>query len=457
MTPEMLATLTEQVAELVQTYSNNYLQFQRATYNETQVRVDFVNRFFKLLGWDVDNERGLPQHLREVTHEATVVVEEDGVHRSKKPDYSFKVGTEVLYFLETKKPAVNLTIDAAPAFQLRRYGWSGNLKVSVLTNFTDLYIYDCSVRPREGDDIGVAMIAHYHFDEYVERFEEIYNMLSKEAVLTGQFERHFGNIQGALRREPFDQYFLDQIRAWRMMLGEDILCNNPNVDAETLNIFVQRVLNRTIFLRICEDRFQFKKAVILSKEKHNPEMEHITYDTPVYFDVWEVYRYIKNKNAEVISKKEGDPHLPKRKDGSLINDPDILYLTEDIEFAATSQSAANKASAGPYNGEFERFITRLETKLSDKRLKFITKPEKGDGTAYTTGDFAEILKQFLGYIEKCNVTIIDLSAIPFEVLSIVISLLSRIIFDFAFHYSKLRHHEGKVNDIPFTSPIDSIP
>ena len=70
----------------------------------------------------------------------TVVVEEDGVHRSKKPDYSFKVGTEVLYFLDTKKPAVNLTIDAAPAFQLRRYGWSGNLKVSVLTNFTDLYI-----------------------------------------------------------------------------------------------------------------------------------------------------------------------------------------------------------------------------------------------------------------------------------------------------------------------------
>lgn len=254
MTPEMLATLTEQVAELVQTYSNNYLQFQRATYNETQVRVDFVNRFFKLLGWDVDNERGLPQHLREVTHEATVVVEEDGVHRSKKPDYSFKVGTEVLYFLETKKPAVNLTIDAAPAFQLRRYGWSGNLKVSVLTNFADLYIYDCSVRPREGDDIGVAMIAHYHFDEYVECFEEIYNMLSKEAALTGQFERHFGNIQGALRREPFDQYFLDQIRAWRMLLGEDILRNNPNVDVETLNIFVQRVLNRTIFLRICEDR-----------------------------------------------------------------------------------------------------------------------------------------------------------------------------------------------------------
>lgn len=254
MTPEMMATLTEQVSELAQRYSDNYPQFQRATYNETQVRVDFVNRFFKLLGWDVDNKRGLPQHLREVTHEATVVVEEDGVHRSKKPDYSFKAGTEVLYFLETKKPAVNLTEDTAPAFQLRRYGWSGNLKVSVLTNFTDLYIYDCSIRPKEGDDIGVAMIAHYHYTEYVERFEEIYNMLSKKAVLDGNFERQFSNIQGALRQEPFDQYFLDQIRTWRKKLGEDILHNNPAVDTETLNIFVQRILNRTIFLRICEDR-----------------------------------------------------------------------------------------------------------------------------------------------------------------------------------------------------------
>lgn len=253
MTPEEMTIHKQLVADLVHAYNDNYAQYQRASYNETQVRVDFVNRFFRLLGWDVDNERGLPQHLREVRHEATVVVEEDGIQRSKKPDYSFRVGTEVLFFLETKKPSVNITVDASPAFQLRRYGWSGNLKISVLTNFNDLYIYDCSVRPREGDDIGVAKISHYHFDEYVDRFEEIYSLLSKESVLDGEFERQFGNIRGALRREPFDQYFLDQIRTWRNMLGEDILQNNPGVDNETLNIFVQRILNRTIFLRICED------------------------------------------------------------------------------------------------------------------------------------------------------------------------------------------------------------
>ncbi len=194
---------------------------------------------------------------------------------------------------------------------------------------------------------------------------------------------------------------------------------------------------------------QFKKAVILSKEKHNPTMEHINYDTPVYFDIDEVYRYIKNKNSEVINKNDTLPHLPKKSDGTIITDADNAYLSEEVVFSATSTAKDSKASNGPYNGEFERFVTRLETKLSDKRLKFITNPKKENGDTFKTEDFDVILQQFLGYIDKSNVTIIDLSAIPFEVLSIVISLLSRVIFDFAFHYSKLRHTSGLVNDIPF--------
>ncbi len=194
---------------------------------------------------------------------------------------------------------------------------------------------------------------------------------------------------------------------------------------------------------------QFKKAVILSKEKNNNDMQYINYDTPVYFDIQEVYRYIKNKNNEVINKKENEPQKPKRADNTLIENPEETYLTEVVSFAVTSTAAATKASNGPYTGDFERFLTRLETKLSDKRLKFITEPKKGNSDPYKTADFDTILMQFLGYIDKANVTIIDLSAIPFEVLSIVISLLSRVIFDFAFHYSKIMHEQQLVNDIPF--------
>lgn len=258
----------------IEQYKANFAQYKQQSYNETQVRVDFVNFFFQLLGWDVLNEAGLPQHLREVTHEANVMVKEDGKNKNKKPDYAFRIGTELLFYLETKKPAVDITSDILPAFQLRRYGWSGNLKISVLTNFTDLYIYDCSVRPVEDDDIGVALIAHYHYTEYVEKFEEIYGMLSKEAVITGEFEKKFASLSGPFRREPFDEYFLKQIKEWRLIFGNSMLASNPSISMHTLNIAVQRILNRIIFLRICEDR-SFEDYETLKRVNSFEELKHV--------------------------------------------------------------------------------------------------------------------------------------------------------------------------------------
>ena len=58
-----LVAAQNQLRNLVSIYNSNFDQYQQATYNETQVRVDFVNPFFQLLGWDVLNEAGLPQHL----------------------------------------------------------------------------------------------------------------------------------------------------------------------------------------------------------------------------------------------------------------------------------------------------------------------------------------------------------------------------------------------------------
>lgn len=197
---------------------------------------------------------------------------------------------------------------------------------------------------------------------------------------------------------------------------------------------------------------QFKNAVIKNKIRHNPSLDEsrITYDTPVYFDINEVYNYICNMNNEVINKKANEEHLPKLQCGTLITDR-IEYFDSKKSFIPYSTAAATKASNGPFNGEFERFISRLETKLNDKRLDFLLKPYKDSSNEemYKSDDFKEILKQFLGYLNSSNVTIIDLSGIPFEVLSITISLISRLVFDFAFHYSKIKHSIGSKNDIPF--------
>ncbi|MBE7382985.1 MAG: ATP-binding protein [Leptolyngbya sp. SIO1E4] len=238
-------------------------------------------------------------------------------------------------------------------------------------------------------------------------------------------------------------------------LSEDQLFNLNRLDVDTLSLpywLMNSEELESIFIESNEQNShnqisQFKQAVILNKEKHNPEIEEVTYDMPVYFSMVEVYYYISNMNREVIGRLVNE-EKPKLADGTLVDSRQNYYFEKIYDFVSTSTAKDSKASSGPFNGEFNRFISRLETKLSDRRLRFLLKSVKTDGQPFKTADFEEIVKQFLGYLDKSNVTIVDLSGIPFEVLSITVSLVSRLIFDFCFHYSKLRHNEGGLNDIP---------
>ena len=200
---------------------------------------------------------------------------------------------------------------------------------------------------------------------------------------------------------------------------------------------------------------QFKKAVILNKEKHNPGLDKITYDTPVYFSIEEIYNYIYNKNYLTVYERNSNIYFASLQMSDVEYSEDKLW--ERIEFEASTGNSKHKtfetkvSKYGGFNGDFDRFISRLDTKIKDKRLAFLLQPfkDKEKGILYKTDDFKSILKQFLGYLNKSNITIIDLSGIPFEVLSITVSLISRLVFDFAFHYSKLKHSINEKNDIPF--------
>lgn len=193
---------------------------------------------------------------------------------------------------------------------------------------------------------------------------------------------------------------------------------------------------------------QFKNAVTLNKKKHNPDVAtSLTYDTPVYFSMKEVYNYIDNLNREVIGKLQGEG-VPKLADGTLVKDRSEYYFDQVQTFTETSTAKETKASNGPFNGQFDRFLLRLETRLADKRLEFLFSRKKEDGTDYKTDDLSDVLQQYLGYLTKSNVTIIDLSGIPFEVMSVTISLIARLVFDFCFHHTKVCHSQNKSNEIP---------
>lgn len=186
---------------------------------------------------------------------------------------------------------------------------------------------------------------------------------------------------------------------------------------------------------------QFKNAVIQNKKRHNSGIKGANYDTPVYFSLDEVCRYISNHNIATKDAKTGEIKIKTKAPGI----HDEFQLFENIEF---EDKSTGKINSGPYAGEFDRFVLRLETKLNDERLNFLLKPQKADGKVYTTSDLDFIIRQFTGYLDKkeTNITVIDLSGIPFEVLSIVVSLISRIIFDFCFYYKSVKKASS---EIPF--------
>lgn len=186
---------------------------------------------------------------------------------------------------------------------------------------------------------------------------------------------------------------------------------------------------------------QFRHAVIESKRKYN-KTSNITYDTPVYFDLQGVINFIINMNVET---KDATTGVPQLKDGSEVTNREDKYF--DIqEFA---EKKTGKINGGPFSGEFDRFVRRLETKFSDERLSFLLKPTKSDGSTYKTEDIEVILRQLIGYKKsdgdgKSNVTIVDLAGIPFEETSLVVSLISRILFDFSFFFKRNQPSDTEV-------------
>ncbi|PJA76757.1 MAG: hypothetical protein CO150_02550 [Nitrospirae bacterium CG_4_9_14_3_um_filter_53_35] len=269
-----------QVQELVRRFKTNESAYTRpsSAFNETEARTNFIGPFFQALGWDVNNEKGQSLDLREVIQEATVEV---GAERlSKKPDYEFRLTRQKKFYVEAKKPSIQIDDDKAPAFQTRRYGFSGGLPISILTNFHKLAIYDCVPIPNEKDDPRIARFKLYSFEDFDGHFDEIYDTLSREAVYSGGFDRKYGvdiTRQGAAQ---FDEYFLAQVKSWRERLAVDIYSRNPGLTSAEITYIVQRLLNRIIFLRICEDRDleRYETLKNLNEESTYEDLKHLLQD-----------------------------------------------------------------------------------------------------------------------------------------------------------------------------------
>ncbi|HNY79401.1 MAG: N-6 DNA methylase [Sedimentisphaerales bacterium] len=239
-----------QVARLIETFERNIESYRQGRYNEAQVRKEFIDPFFKALGWDVDNTKGWAEAYKDVIHEDAIRV--GGA--TKAPDYCFRIGGTRKFFLEAKKPSVNIKDAPDPAYQLRRYAWSAKLPLSILTDFEEFAVYDCRVQPNKTDKPSKARILYYTYDQYSEQWDEIASVFSRDAVLKGSFDKYAVSEKRKRGTAEVDAAFLAEIERWRDMLARNIALRNPELTNRQLNYAVQITIDRIIFLRICEDR-----------------------------------------------------------------------------------------------------------------------------------------------------------------------------------------------------------
>ena len=134
-------TINAKILGLVERFEGNLEAYKQGNYNETQLRREFIDPFFEELGWDVANKKGYAEAYKEVVHEDAIKVG----RATKAPDYSFRIGGVRKFFLEAKKPSVNIKDDLHPAYQLRRYAWSAKLPLSILTDFDEFAVFDCRI------------------------------------------------------------------------------------------------------------------------------------------------------------------------------------------------------------------------------------------------------------------------------------------------------------------------
>lgn len=355
------------IEELVTRFEEQYASYKKSEYNETLTRRDFIDPFFKALGWDIDNEQGYAEAYREVIHEDRIKVGK----ATKAPDYSFRIGGgKRLFFVEAKKPSVDVKGEVAPAYQVRRYGWSAKLPISIITDFEELAVYDCTKKPNPTDKASVSRTNYLTFREYLTQFDFLWDTFSKEKVLKGSFDKYVQSTANKKGTATVDKEFLQSLDTWRTLLAENIAKCNKELDEDEINFVVQQTIDRLIFLRIAEDR----------GVEPNGNMQSVLKHGDYYKNLFSIFRQADDKyNSGLFDFKKDslskDLIIENKVVKSIINQ--LYYPESPYEFSVLSVEILGSA--------YEQFLGK-QIKLSKSGKAIIEeKPEvrKAGGVYYT--------------------------------------------------------------------------
>ncbi len=375
------------VEELVRRFLDNEPSYRSANYKEDQLRQEFLNPFFECLGWDMANREGYALAYRDVIHEDSLLI--DG--QAKAPDYSFRIGEVRKFFIEAKKPAVQIARDPDSAYQLRRYAWSAKLPVSILTNFGELAVYDCSQKPDQDDKAATGRIEFLYAKDYAEKWDMLFGHFSKQAILKGSFDKYAVGNKGRRGTATVDAAFLLEIEGWRELLALNFAKKNAAITQAELNYAVQVTIDRIIFLRMCEDR---------GMETYG-RLKELTEGTGAYGRLQQLFALADDRyNSGLFHfNNEKDRSHPDRLTHTLALDDKPLKQIFKSLYYPESPYVFNVMPADILGQVYEQFLGKVIVLNNRHVAKVEEKPEvkKAGGVYYTPTYIVEyIVRQTVG-------------------------------------------------------------
>ncbi|MCG2722365.1 MAG: Eco57I restriction-modification methylase domain-containing protein, partial [Thermodesulfovibrionales bacterium] len=373
---------------------NHYLS---KGYPEAQVRIDFLNPFFKALGWDIENKAQTPPHERDVIVELSP-------ETTGRPDYNFRIHGATKFFVEAKAPSVALD-EVNHILQAKSYAWSTKeVFFVILTDFEEFKLFDASLKPNPKFS-NEGLIFDFKYTDYLDKIEKLWE-LSRERVEQGSLEALLPRDTKSKRlRIPPDKSFLEDLTIWRTELAKDVHRRNPEFDGKLLNDVVQKLLDRIIFIRIAEDR----------KIRTDRELWEIVAQWKEEGKRKSIMTHLLDLFHEVNDDLNGDIFKPHACEKAEVDSNLLAEIIENLYFPK-SRYRFDAIGVELLGSIYERYLGST-IRVTPQRVKVEEKPEvrKAGGVYYTPKYIVDyIVKNTVGKIiegktprQIANIKILD--------------------------------------------------
>ncbi len=231
--------LREEIKKLIEKFERVKIQGKYKSYNEANTKKDFIEPLFKALGWNVENSE-------EVKAEEKV--------SKKRVDYAFRINGVVKFYLEAKSFKESL-IDPKYSKQAIEYAWNKSVTWTILCNFEGIRVFNAEWKWNEKFPMRNSFL-DLRYNDFLGSSFQYLTWLSKESFEHGILDKNASALGKKTRKLPIDKQLLIDFTEFRNILTKDILKHNQSkiLSEDDLDEIVQRILDRLIFIRTCEDK-----------------------------------------------------------------------------------------------------------------------------------------------------------------------------------------------------------